>query len=98
MLVSSERNLSDMNDASRNGQPVIGKANETVKVEQDRHVSILDIAKELNIRSSKSSTPFQQNWLQKKGGPIYDKSGLYHVFDGTAMERWTMSCCRVASD
>lgn len=59
--MSSERNLSDVNDASRNGQPVIEKANETVKVEQDRHVSSLDIAKELNLTSNLQKVQHHSN-------------------------------------
>jgi len=55
----------DVKDEPRSGRSITEKSDEImVKVERDKHVSTVEIARELGLQNSFKS--FTQSWIQKK--------------------------------
>ena len=70
----------DVKDEPRSGRPITGKFDEIiVKVERDKHVSTVEIARELGIEQN-SFKSFTQSWIQKEAkgekAQAIAKSGL----------------------
>jgi len=56
-----------MKDELRSGRPITEKSDEImVKVERDKHVNTVEIARELGIESQNSFKSFTQSWIQKE--------------------------------
>ena len=54
-----------MKDKPRSGQTITEKSEIMVKVERDKHVSTVEIARELG-RSQNNFKSFTQSWIQKE--------------------------------
>jgi len=59
--------ISIVKDEPRFGRPITEKSDEImVKVERDKHVSTVEIARELGIEPQNSFKSFTQSWIQKE--------------------------------